>query len=318
MAMFAITPYILTDPPAPGSEEWARTITASKVPPMIRDADGNFAGFGYITAWEQYQELKGEVVDDPNDFMLKRFKAALAIEQKAAEWWIAQQDNPDEWELSDGEVAYHNPLYPFFGFATVDRVATNTRTGEQVILEIKNPDVGGVKPGWVVQHLAQQETSGITTGGLIIWPRIGEPEWHPIAHDQAKIDAIMADVAAFAERLDNNDEPAGGNIQLTQDDMDDLAEAQKLLDDAEKNLAAIKQSIIDKLGDHKRATFDGKVILTSQAGKFAASRIPKEHQALTKSDKFMTTSKKFDAKKFAAEYPDLYADAIGATTYKWL
>ncbi len=36
----------INTPPAPGSEEWATLITASKVPPMITDNNGEYAGLG--------------------------------------------------------------------------------------------------------------------------------------------------------------------------------------------------------------------------------------------------------------------------------
>lgn len=314
---FTLAP-ITIDAPAPGTPEWRTAITASKVPPMIRDKDGNYAGFGYISAWHQYEQLKGRYVQEFSDFMLKKFDKAHAAEIDAINWWINQQDNPDDWSV-EREVAFHNPAHPCIDFATVDWVATHTPTGDKHILEVKNPNKGGIRAGWIIQHRVQRIASGINQGGLIIYPENGTPEYHPIDQDAAADQAILDDINAFKNLLDADTPPAGGDLVLTDELMGRYDAALAAVAAAEKELSIIKEELQNHLGTNKRAVYDGKVVVSASSGKFAQSRLDAEHKKLAKDDRFRieSTSRKFDEDAFKAEYPEAYEAACAGTSYRF-
>lgn len=317
-ALATKTPHILTDAPKPGSPEHAALISASKVPPMARNAEGAPAGFGYITAWEQYEELKGRFIQDHSDYMLARFEMAHEAEQEAVNWWVSQQENPEEWATTGGEVAYTHPGYTFYGrhpIATLDDVATHLPTGRQVRLEVKNPDNTKVDQGWLLQCIAQEEWSGIPDGELIVWPRYDAPFSFPLSFTREQIQAVMDDVTVFAEMLDNDTEPGGGEHELSDDMMNELLDARQAVIKAEEHLEEVKKGIAGKIGHHKRATYQGKVIATRSAGRFAKTRIPVEYADIANSPEYQTTATKFDKDKFEKDHPDAYKQALGESSF---
>lgn len=312
MTMTAPTPHVLDNAPAPGTDEWTATVTASKVPPMALNAEGEYAGFGYLTAWQTFELLKGRYVETFNDFMLKKFAEAHAAEQDAAEWWIQQQERPEDWMLSAGEVAFTHPGYVFNGrhpIATIDRVATHLPTGYRVGLEVKRPDTMKTNPGWIIQTICQHEWSDVNENNLIIWPADTGVLVLPIKPTRAQVDNLMGDIAAFCERLDNDDEPANGEVILTDDIVAELAAAKEALAAAEERVATIQQRIADTLGQHKRALHNGKAIAYRVSGRFAQGRVPDEYKHLLKDEKYRKTA--FDQKKFAKDHPEAYAAALG-------
>ena len=55
-----MTPRPVRNPPAPGTPEWRRMITASKAPAMIRDGlTGDYLGLGYTDAYSLYHDMAG-------------------------------------------------------------------------------------------------------------------------------------------------------------------------------------------------------------------------------------------------------------------
>lgn len=304
---------ILTTPPAPGTPEWTACVSASKVPAMIRDADGNWAGLGYLTAYQQYKQIKGEYEEQHSDFMLKKFDKAHKMEAVAAKWWTTQQHTPEQWQLSDGEVTFANPNlgtdnYPVI--ATIDFVATNTTTGEQVGLECKNPDNAGLRPNWVIQTHAQKITAQLDRHELVVYPDNGEPQIAPA--DNPALDAKVADdIAHFIHLLEADQAPDPDDYAIDADTIAAIDQAKRDIEEAQQRLEALKQDVEQRMGNHKRAVYGDTVIATRTAGRFAQSRLPKDMQDIAKEDRFKKTSTKFDADAFKKEYPDAYAAATG-------
>lgn len=304
---------ILTTPPAPGTEEWKRTISASKVPSMIRDADDNWAGIGYLTAHQQYKQIKGEYEEQHSDFMLKKFDKAHKMESVAAKWWITQQHTPEQWQLSDGEVTFHNPTlgtenYPVI--ATIDFVATNTVTGEQVGLECKNPDAAGLRPNWVIQTHAQKITAQLDRHELIVYPDNGEPQIAPA--DNPALDAKVADdIAHFIRLLEDDQAPDPDDYAIDADTIAAIDQAKRDIEEAQERLATLKKDVEQRMGHHKRAVYGDTVIATRTAGRFSKARIPEQYQELAQDPKFTKTSTRFDADAFKKAHPDAYAAATG-------
>ena len=95
---------VVKNPPAPGTDEWKRMVTASKVAPMITNkSTGDYLGIGYISAYEQFMEMAGKwerTIDADTQAM---FEDAHDAEDYAVNVW--KRKNPG-WRTSKGEVAY--------------------------------------------------------------------------------------------------------------------------------------------------------------------------------------------------------------------
>ena len=310
MTTITHTPRVIDNPPAPGSEAWQTSITASKVPSMIRDADGKFANLGYLTAWEVYEQIKGRYTPEHTDFMLARFERAHDEEQPACEWWVAQQDKPEDWMLSESEVAFYNPEVPFLTFVTIDRVATHLPTGERTRLEVKNPEFPGLQPGWFFQS----EIGSGLKGGIIVSPVNGEREWHPTVVTDADKATVIADIAHFAFLLATDTAPEDGDKQVPADLLARLEDAKAAKKIADAALKAAKEEVEHALGINRRLLHGDKVVAYRSEGKFSQGRVPKEHAAALEDPEVFTTVNAFDAEKFHTKYPDLYEAAIGAPT----
>ncbi len=103
---------VVRQPAKPGTDEWARLVTASKVAGIVGESH-------YATPYSVWNTMTGIRVEEPG--MEDRFLTGHAMEHALAYWWAAK--NP-EWRLSRGEVQVTNPALPFPNAATLDRVTT--------------------------------------------------------------------------------------------------------------------------------------------------------------------------------------------------
>lgn len=307
------TPHTIDNPAAPGSDEWATTITASKVPPMITRPDGTYAGYGYLTAWEQFESLKGRYNPEYSDYMLALFDEAHKREEPAVQQWVERQERPQDWEITLQE-AWTNPALGFDNYATLDARAYNTETGETRILEVKSPITGGQQPGWIMQITAQHVMSGINSADLIIWPFSAENiDVHHIDLAPALVEKVTADMKAFNALLTADTPPPGGDIPITDEQ---ITELKRLKDEAKKADEAYKAAR-DKLTrqieqqEGKRATHNGERVATVVPGRFAASRVPDEYADVLNSFAVQKTVTKLDEAKLKKMYPWVYAAGTG-------
>lgn len=308
-----LAPLIVENAPDPGTPEWNSTITASKVPPMVTLPTGEYAGYGYLTAWEQYEELKGRYTPEHTDYMLEIFDLAHKREQPAVEQWVDAQDNPEHWEIHLQET-WGNPTLGYSNFATLDARAHNTKTGENRILEVKSPLTGGKQPAWVMQTVAQHLFSGIDNAELIIWPFSDDaPTFNPVDMPQPLIDKVAADIAAFNGLLTADTPPPGGDLEVDEDTYRNLAALKKAADEAKMAYETARKKLTATIegAAAKRAVFEGERVATLVDGKFSASRVPDEYAHLLEGDDVQKTVTKLDEKKLAALYPYAYAAGIG-------
>ena len=84
-------PIQLKKPPAPGTPDWQRTITASKVPAMIRDRfTGEYLGIDYLSAFERFMEMTGQWEQPIDAKTQAMFDDAHDAEDYAVNvWWGA-------------------------------------------------------------------------------------------------------------------------------------------------------------------------------------------------------------------------------------
>lgn len=309
----ATAPRPLTDAPAPGTDAWNATITASKVPPMITLPTGEYAGYGYLTAWEQYEEIKGRYDREVSDYMQAIFDAAHEREQPAVEQWVEAQENPHHWEIHLQE-AWTNPELPFSNFATLDARAYNTETDETRALEVKSPISGGQQPGWAIQTVAQHIMSGIKAVDLIVYPFSAQRiTTYPADLNPALVSKVRGDMEAFYKLLQDDTPPPGGDVQVNAETYKKIKALKAAEKKAKEDYEKAKQDLIDyvKQNEGKRAVHGDERVATLIDGRFAKSRVPDEYADILTGDDVTVTTTKLDEKKLKKKYPWVYAAGLG-------
>lgn len=184
---------------APGSPEWLRMVTASKVPAILG-----------ISRWQSqyalWHEMTGNVEPAPlTEQTQDLFDYGHAVELAAAEYW--KYRNPG-WKLSPGEVQFHLDDLAFPNAATIDRRASRGRSRK--IVEIKSArsleEWGDDGPGeapadYTAQVLWQMLISGIHQADIVLWPEYGRPRIYPIEWDQEVADDILQHVYLWVASL---------------------------------------------------------------------------------------------------------------------
>ncbi|MEE2058948.1 YqaJ viral recombinase family protein [Rhodococcus artemisiae] len=173
----------------PGSPEWQRMVTASKVPAILG-----------ISRWQSqfalWHEMAGAVEPAPVTTQSQdMFDYGHAVELAAGEYW--KYRNPG-WKLSPGEVQFHLDDLAFPNAATVDRRASRGRARK--IVEIKSArsleewgdDGSGEAPAdYTAQVIWQMLISGIHQADIVLWPEYGRPRIYPIEWDPEVADDIL-------------------------------------------------------------------------------------------------------------------------------
>ena len=218
-------PKIIDSPPAPGSAEWSRMITASKVPGIL----GVSRWTSQFAAWH---ELAGNVDHPP----MNEDRAAWGhiAEESLAKWWL--HNNPG-WHLNvarrgRAEIAYTNDELPFPNMATIDRRALNRKFGSTnperfFIIECKTAmsmnDWG--RPGepdsipydYLTQVNFQQGVSGIHKAAIVVLGPTGVPEIHNVAWDPELFDIVVGKLAEAYEAIRAGDFPPLDESKATYD-----------------------------------------------------------------------------------------------------
>lgn len=257
----------------PGSPEWVRTISASKVPAIL--------GVSRFTSpYRVWHEMAGNI--PPEDLDADRMAWGHIAEHSLAEWW--KHHNPG-WQLNvGGEITYTNPDLPFPNLATLDRRAMNRKVGQGKpgrfhIIECKTalalddwgrpgePD--SIPADYFAQVMFQMGVSGITTASVVVLGPFSEPEIHNLEFDQSLFDAMVDRLADWWDTLQAGDPPALDDTVATYEavrglhpDIEKGAEAQvdeaeahrilataHALDAAEADMRATKTRIADLMGN---------------------------------------------------------------------
>ncbi|ETD31241.1 YqaJ viral recombinase family protein [Williamsia sp. D3] len=174
----------------PGSAEWLKLITPSKVPSIL----GVSRFKSQFTLWH---EMAGIVEQTPiKDAQQDDFDYGHAAEMAAAEYW--KYKNPG-WLISRGEVQTSNPALPFANLATVDR--RGVRGSLRRVVEVKTArdllewgdDGSGIVPqDYTAQVITQQLITGWTDpANIVLWPQYGKPKIYVIEYDQQIATAII-------------------------------------------------------------------------------------------------------------------------------
>ncbi len=269
----------------PGSPEWIRCVTASKVPAILGISR-------YQSQYALWHEMAGLVDPAPlGEQKQDLFDYGHAAEIAAAEYWKYRTPG---WRISTGEVQFTLDELGFPNAATVDRRASRGRARR--IVEVKTArsleewgdDGSGEAPAdYASQVTWQMLVSGIHEADIVLWPTYGMPRIYPIEWDREFADAILDRVRAWVASLQAGTPPDLDNSITTYEclrrlhpDIDrdaeveldeDLAAAylravadQKLID---AELRAAKIRVLDAMGRAQYATCRGHKIADRRNGR---------------------------------------------------
>lgn len=321
------------NPPAPGTDQWRTMITASKAPAMMRDSAGSFLDWGYLTAYEQYLQMRGEWEQTFDPFLEELFAEAHDMEDFAVNHFLRKQAGQGiDWRQSHTEVAYRDPAWEIPHLATLDRVVS--KGSRRAVVEVKRPvrEKPVLPKNWFVQVLFQMRISGIREAYLVAVPRYGEISIHNIAYDEKIAQKILDDCTDFYQRVQDGNPPevgASGNIDrifgrqhpkpteqvfdITQADFAALEAAWVELAAAETKVRTIENRLKQQMGDAGKAVYQGVPVISRRAGRFSATRVPEAMRSHLTEDAVMTP--RLDAKKLRKTYPHVYDAGCGDPTY---
>jgi len=201
-----VTSRIVTDKAEPGSPEWLKLITASKIPSIL----GISRFKSQYTLWHEMAgnlepEQIGKAQQDDFDY-------GHAAELAAGEYWKLR--NPG-WRLSPGEVQYTDIALPFGNAATIDARAsrgTHRRVVEKKtardIYEYGDDGTGIVPIDYEAQIIFQQMVSGwLDPADLVLWPQYGKPKIYHIEYKAHVAAAILSAVQKWNDSLANGVAP---------------------------------------------------------------------------------------------------------------
>ncbi|EOM78037.1 hypothetical protein Rrhod_0578 [Rhodococcus rhodnii LMG 5362] len=260
---------------APGSPEWARTITASKIPAIL----GVSRFQSQFSLWhEMAGNYRREISDEKRDL----FDYGHAVELAAAHYWKSK--NPG-WRLSPGERQFTRDDLPFANAATIDRQATRGRARR--VVEIKtarsleewgDDGTGEVPADYAAQVIWQQYITGWhDRADLVLWPQYGMPRIYHVEYDAPIADVIVQRAAAWHQSLIDGTPPLLDDTIATYEtvralhpDIDadteteidltlavDYLAATAELRDLEAHVRGLKSRVLDRMGNTQHATSHG-------------------------------------------------------------
>lgn len=260
-------------PPAPGTREHTRIITASKVPAIL----GVSRFKSQYTLWH---EMAGNV--EPEELDEDRMAWGHIAEPSLAGWWVHKHPGYRLNPRRNGtfEVAYTNAALPFEHVATLDRRAylpSAPRDQRFHIVECKTAmtlddwgrpgEEDSVPADYYAQVQFQMGVSGIHTASAVVLGPFGEPEIHDLAFNQDEFDAIIDRCVAWQTSLEMGLEPPLDRSESTYEtvrglhpDIDEKAEVQISLDEAVKLLdAAVGED--DAKAAHREARNTANILM---------------------------------------------------------
>ena len=194
--------HVVTRPPAPGTGEWRRRITPSKVPAILGVSP-------FTSPFALWHEMHGDL--DPEPLEGDHLDWGHMAEESLVRWWLLK--NPG-WRANKGEITYTNPDLPFPNLATLDRRAVRGR--RYAIIECKTsrdmnkwgregePD--SVPMNYVAQVITQMGISGIREAHVVVLGG-GTPEIHQVPWDEKLWGLIVQRCIAWQQSLDDGVPP---------------------------------------------------------------------------------------------------------------
>lgn len=280
-----MTSRIVTDKAEPGSPEWLKLITASKIPSILGISR-------FKSQFSLWHEMAGNLPSEPiGTAQQDDFDYGHAVELAAGEYWRFK--NPG-WRLSRGEVQYTDDGFEFGNAATIDGRAS--RGSLRRIAEIKtardltewgDDGSGEVPADYAAQVIWQQRVTGFTApANIVLWPQYGKPKIYVIEYSAQLAAAIVAAVRKWNASLAAGEPPElddtistyetvrrlhpeidGREVQLDPDLAADYLTA--VADDKEitKRLRELKTRVLDVMGSAQTAVVIDLKIATRTPGR---------------------------------------------------
>ena len=261
----------------PGSPEWARVVSASKVAAILG-----------LSPWESQRSvwhlMRGEIQPAEESRPMRR---GNMLENAVLDWWLA--DNP-EWE--DAGRQMHYSIDPDWCAATPDMLVRHRETGEEMLVDAKTTGtdddwIDGEPPAYYAASSMWQLAMAPNIQRVCLATLFGRPfdlRSFYVTRDDGLIDGLVSQCRTFYESLTDDDAaPALSDMPCEYDvvrkvhpdidrDLDtvipDDVAARYLLDLAhEQRAAASKARVLDAMGRARRAI--------SESGLVVARRQPK-------------------------------------------
>lgn len=280
-----MTSRIVTDKAEPGSPEWLKLITASKIPSILGISR-------FKSQFSLWHEMAGNLPSEPiGTAQQDDFDYGHAVELAAGEYWRFK--NPG-WRLSRGEVQYTDDGFEFGNAATIDGRAS--RGSLRRIAEIKtardlaewgDDGSGEVPADYAAQVIWQQRVTGFTApANIVLWPQYGKPKIYVIEYSAQLAAAIVEAVRKWNVSLAAGEPPElddtistyetvrrlhpeidGREVQLDPDLAADYLTA--VADDKEitKRLRGLKTRVLDVMGNAQTAVVIDLKIATRTPGR---------------------------------------------------
>ncbi|WP_064443950.1 YqaJ viral recombinase family protein [Rhodococcus sp. YH3-3] len=195
-----MTSRLVTTKAVPGSPEWLKIITASKIPSILGISR-------FKSQFSLWHEMAGTVTPEPiGKAQQDDFDYGHAAELAAAEYW--RYKNPG-WKLSRAEVQYTNDELGFPNAATVDargsrgskRRGVEKKTARD-LAEWGDDGSGEVPADYTAQVIWQQIVTGwLDPSDVVLWPQYGKPKIYTIAHDPVVAELILGRVREWNASL---------------------------------------------------------------------------------------------------------------------
>lgn len=293
-----MTHEILATAPPPGSAEWQKMITASKVPVILGLSP-------FKSRYALWHEMAGNITPEGHVEGKPEWDWGHDVEDALVKWW--KRHNPG-WQTNAGEVAYTDTDLPFPNVATLDRRARRGRA--RWIIECKTArdlDAWG-RPGepdsvpahYAAQATAQMGISGIHRHSVVVLGPWGVPEIHDVPWDPEVWDLIVGACTAWHRSLIFGEVPELDNSTATYEavrrlhpDIDRDATVQvsaaqarayltadRLAKKAEAVARGRKTRMLASMGRARRAMVGNEVVATRSASGKAVRLTPRHKAAL--------------------------------------
>lgn len=315
---------VVKRPPMPGSQEWRRMMTASKIPALLGMSP-------WKTRAELWMECAGKTGDcGPND--ADHLVWGHCAESSLASWWEVKHP---QWVVGKKEVAYQNTALEFPHLVTVDRVARRNR--RKHIVECKTSSrverwADGVPADVVAQVVFQMGVSGIHSASVVAQVGGTVPVIVDIDWDAELFEWMCQEAKRFWVSIEAGDMPGEvlnpfdipavpvapdlDSVDVDAEVMGRYVEALKVEAEATALRTAVEEEIKACGADAAAVSFNGKVVARRGKGRFSERRVDADNRHLLLDPDVLTP--KVDAVKFAAKYPEVarLATGEGAWTFQ--
>lgn len=260
----------------PGSDEWLRCISPSKVAAILG-----------MSRWESsfglWHRMKGLIAPDPPKDI---FMVGHAMELAMAEMY--KQDHP-QWRLSPGEVQFSTTRFGFPALCTLDRRASRGRARRVVEFKIArdlsewgDEFTDECPADYAAQVITQMLFTGYTAnpGHLMVLSGWYRSYTYKIDFDESVATWVINTCKDFYESLAGDTPPPldnsvatyeavrklhpdidyGVQVEVPESLIEDLRTARTDAKTAEVSLRGLKTKLLNTLGNAQHAVIDGEVV----------------------------------------------------------